>query len=398
MMGDLRVLSIFETRIPRVGSAEAVRFCRSESCNCCSSSFLIAQSSQLTDSELATATADMGGDADTASNSNAKSDNSNDAAKATEAALPDEPSAESSSQNNLIPTKPAQYSLTPTGKFDLKGAFWQSFGVIVFFEGWRAAFDPGLRWNLVHKPFFYDWWASYPTYNMHRWGDGDDFVVNDVGHPLEGGVFGRVYLQNDPKSNVVIGKHRAYWMSRLKALGWAAAWSTESEIGPISETNIGNQGGFTYVPGCGTYLFCLNNPKYPKPPTNNTGWTDFVVTPLVGMAWVLGEDTIDKYIVSPIAVNHRIIGGRILRSALEPTRSFAAIFRGQVSVGFAFAGIEFHGEHSVAFSEVVWRLGAACGGTLGDWRAVQQYEPAGAEQHVRGAGVPQEFVGTGRHL
>jgi len=223
----------------------------------------------------------------------------------------------------------ATRTIPPPAKFDLKSAFWQSFGVTFFFQAWRVAFDPGLRWNLVHKPFFHDWFASYPTYNMHRWGDGDDFVVNDVGHPLEGGVFARVYLQNDPKSNVVIGKHRAYWMSRLKALGWAAAWSTETEIGPLSETNIGNQGGFTYVPGCGTYLSCLNNPKYPKPPTNNTGWTDFVITPLIGMAWVLGEDTIDKYIVMPIAVNHRIIGGHILRSALEPTRGFAAIFSGR---------------------------------------------------------------------
>ena len=154
-----------------------------------------------------------------------------------------------------------------------------------------------MRWNLAHKPFFHDWFASYGGYNMQRWGDGDDFVVNDVGHPLEGAVFARTFLQNSPNSQVVIGKNRRYWMSRLKALGWAAAWSTETEIGPISETNIGNQGGFTYVPGCGAYLVCLNNPKYPKPPTNNTGWTDFVVTPLIGMAWVLGEDTIDKYIV-----------------------------------------------------------------------------------------------------
>ena len=137
-----------------------------------------------------------------------------------------------------------------------------------------------MRWNLAHKPFFHDWFASYGGYNMKRWGDGDDFVVNDVGHPLEGAVFARVFLQNSPNSQVVIGKNRRYWMSRLKALGWAAAWSTETEIGPLSETNIGNQGGFTYVPGCGTYLVCLNNPKYPKPPTNNTGWTDFVVTPL----------------------------------------------------------------------------------------------------------------------
>jgi hypothetical protein len=248
-----------------------------------------------------------------------------------DAPLPSDKSLESSSHASLSsvsPVVPTQ-TLTPSGKFDLKSAFWQSFGVTFTFEAWRAAFDPGMRWNLAHKPFVHDWFASYAGYNMKRWGDGDDFLVNDVGHPLEGAVFARVFLQNSPNSQVVIGKNRRYWMSRLKALGWAAAWSTETEIGPLSETNIGNQGGFTYVPDCGTYLFCLNNPKYPKPPNNNTGWTDFVVTPLVGMAWVLGEDTIDKYIVTPIAVNHRIIGGIILRSALEPSRSFAAIFSGR---------------------------------------------------------------------
>ena len=245
--------------------------------------------------------------------------------------LPSDKSNESSSRTNLVPVSPVVASQTAprNGKFDLKSAFWQSFGETFFFQAWRVAFDPGMRWNLAHKPFVHDWFASYGGYDMKRWGDGDDFVVNDVGHPLEGAVFARTFLQNSPDSQVVIGKNRRYWMSRLKALGWAAAWSTETEIGPLSETNIGNQGGFTYVPGCGAYLICLNDPRYPKPPTNNTGWTDFVITPLVGMAWVLGEDTIDKYIVMPIAVNHRIIGGRILRSALEPSRSFAAIFSGR---------------------------------------------------------------------
>jgi len=291
------------------------------------------------------------------------------------APLPDSPGQgtapfESSSRNNLLPAANASILQLqpPSEKFDFKSAFYQSLGVTVFFEAWRAAFDPGLRWNLAHKPFFHDWFASYPQYNMHRWGDGDDFVVNDVGHPLEGAVFARNYLLNDPKSFVVIGKNRRYWMSRLKALGWAAAWSTETEIGPISETNIGNQGGFTYVPGCGTYTSCLDNPKYPKPPTNNTGWTDFVVTPLVGMAWVLGEDTIDKYIVAPIAVNHRIIGGRVLRSALEPSRSFAAIFAGKFPWDLPAAESNFMVSHQSHFPKSVgdlerpplehWELGA----------------------------------------
>ncbi len=218
--------------------------------------------------------------------------------------------------------------VTKPDKFDFKGAFLQSFNENLFFDVWRVAFDPFMRYNLAHKPFFHDWFASYGGYDLHRWGDGDDFLVNDVGHPLEGAVFGRTFLIHSPRSQVVIGKNPQYWKSRLKAMAWAAAWSTQLELGPISETSFGNQGGYTYVPGCGLSASCLDKPGL-KPPTNNTGWTDFVVTPLIGTAWIIGEDTIDKYIVSPIAVNHRIFGGRILRSALEPSRSFAAIFSGK---------------------------------------------------------------------
>lgn len=215
-------------------------------------------------------------------------------------------------------------------KFNFKAAFWQSFSENFFYHVWRVASDPGMRWNLEHKPFFHDWFASYKGFDMTRWGDGDNFIVNDVGHPLEGAVFARTFLQNSPRSQVTIGNNSQYWMSRLKAMGWSAAWSVQLEIGPVSETSIGNQGGFTYVPGCGTYSSCLDNPKYKKPPTDNTGWTDFIVTPTVGTAWVISEDIIDKYLVTPIAVNHRILGGRVLRSALEPSRSFAAFFAGQL--------------------------------------------------------------------
>jgi hypothetical protein len=248
--------------------------------------------------------------------------------------LPQAPSAsktESSSRqvNNLVPTAQAQLAAPPSEKFRLKSAFIQSFNENLFFHLWRVAFDPGLRYNVAHKPFWHDYAASFSGYDMSHWGDGDDFVVNDIGHPLEGAVFARTFLQNSPRSQVIIGKNRQYWMSRLKAMAWATAWSTQLELGPISETSIGNQGGFTYVPGCGVWLSCLNNPEYHKPPTTNTGWTDFVVTPTIGTLWVIGEDTIDKYIVMPIAIKHRIFGGRILRSALEPSRSFAALFSGK---------------------------------------------------------------------
>jgi hypothetical protein len=243
--------------------------------------------------------------------------------------IPAERSSESSSQASLVSaiSLVANRPVPHSGKFDLKAAFWQSFGENLFYHVWRVSSDPEMRWNLAHKPFFHDWFASYKGYNMHRWGDGDSFVVNEVGHPLEGAVFARTFLQNSPRSQVAIGRNSRYWTSRLKATAWAAAWSVQLEIGPISETSFGNQGGYTYVPRCGRDLYCLNNPKFHKPPTNNTGWSDFVLTPLAGTAWIIGEDTVDKYIVAPVAVNHRILGGRILRAGLEPSRSFAAIFR-----------------------------------------------------------------------
>jgi hypothetical protein len=214
-------------------------------------------------------------------------------------------------------------------KFNFKGAFSQTFNENLFFHIWRVAFDPGMRYNIAHKPFFHDWFASYGGYDMHRWGDGDNFIVNDVGHPLEGAVFADSFINNSPRSQIAFGKTSRYWTSRLKAMSWATVWSVQLEMGPISETSFGNQGGFNYVPDCGVSLSCLNNPKYPKPVTDNTGWTDFVVTPIFGTVVVIGEDIAERYLVVPLAIRHPILGGRVLRSAIEPTRSFSAIFAGK---------------------------------------------------------------------
>jgi hypothetical protein len=114
-------------------------------------------------------------------------------------------------------------------------------------------------------------------------------------------------------------------------------WSTQFEVGPLSETSLGNQGGYNYVDECGTVLVCLNDPHNAAKLTNNTGWTDFIITPAVGLGWIVAEDTIDRFIVSPIARNHRILGGRVLRSALEPSRSYAAIFAGKTPWGLTAA-------------------------------------------------------------
>jgi len=213
---------------------------------------------------------------------------------------------------------------TTEDKFHWEPALLQAANMTLFAHAWRAAWDPSLRYSLAHKPFFHDWFVSYSGYDMSRWNDGDDFIVNDVGHPLGGAALGRVYLQNDDASWVQISKTRQYWGSRLKALAWMAAWSTQFEIGPLSETAFGNQGGWSYVNGCGTALSCLKHGS----PTNNTGWTDLIMTPVVGLLWILGEDIADRYIVTPIARRHHILGRGILGTALEPSRSFASMFAG----------------------------------------------------------------------
>jgi hypothetical protein len=87
----------------------------------------------------------------------------------------------------------------------------------------------------------------------------------------EARLWGAPTCKNDDASWVQISKTREYWRTRLKAFAWMAAWSKQFEVGPLSETDFGNQGGWTYVNGCGTALACLKHPEH-GPPTNNTGW------------------------------------------------------------------------------------------------------------------------------
>ena len=202
--------------------------------------------------------------------------------------------------------------------------FWratlQSFEFTMASHAIRVATDGDTANDLAHRPYFHDWFVSYQGWDFHRWGDGDDFIVNDVGHPLQGAVFSRFFLQNSPRGRgAVIGKNRDYWISRLNSMAWSAVWEFQWKLGPFSETSIGNAGGYLYYP-----------PDSHKPPTNNTGWTDLVITPVLGVVWVMGEDTLEKYVVEPVARNHRILGGKILRSALEPSKAFAALFMGKL--------------------------------------------------------------------
>lgn len=71
------------------------------------------------------------------------------------------------------------------------------------------------------------------------------------------------------------GDGRRYWMSRLRALPFSAAMSTLWTLGPASEASIGNV------------------QIHASP-----GFVDLVGTPIMGVGWMVGEDVIDRYLIS----------------------------------------------------------------------------------------------------
>ena len=207
----------------------------------------------------------------------------------------------------------------------------QSFYFLVFEHAFRAADDPFLRYLVWHKPFWHDWAASDKHYEFNRWGDGDDFIVNYIGHPMEGAVTGNIFIVNDPKGrSLTFGRSRAYWMSRLRAMAYSAVYSAQFEAGPLlSESAIGSEGGYFYRPGCDPYLTCPNAQN--KPITNNTGWVDFVITPLVGTGWIVLEDSIEAELISHYAPDRpdEPLGWKVMRSVLGPAHSMANLMAGK---------------------------------------------------------------------
>jgi hypothetical protein len=188
---------------------------------------------------------------------------------------------------------------------DWGGIVAQSAAFILVEQGYRLGTQPGTR-EALKGEFFDDWFESVKS--TKGWGDGDDFLTNYIGHPMEGSVVGNIFVQNDPGGrNQVFGWNSRYWNSRLKATAWSALYSTQFELGPISEASIGNVGHY------GGSL---------------SGYVDLVVTPLAGLGWQVGEDALDKYLIVRIETwtsNQVIL--KLTRSFLNPTRAFANMMR-----------------------------------------------------------------------
>jgi hypothetical protein len=188
--------------------------------------------------------------------------------------------------------------------FQWKPALLQSGLFLGFQHGFRLATEDATRGELK-GPFFRDW--SRSVRNLQGWDDGDPFIVNYVGHPMMGAVSGYIAVQNDPMyKRSTFGRNSRYWKSRLRALAFSTLYSTQFEIGPVSEASIGN--------------------VQLHPPEN--GMCDFVVTPTVGLGWQIAEDALDRVLVRRIESSTDAVWVRIIaRGMLNPARSFANLLR-----------------------------------------------------------------------
>jgi len=153
-------------------------------------------------------------------------------------------------------------------------------------------------------PFWRDYINS--VRGLRGWDDGDSFLVNYVGHPMQGAVSGYIQIQNDGTGRTyVFGRDARYWRSRLQAFAWAAGYSTQFELGPYSEASVGNVG--------------LNR--------GTMGWVDLVVTPTGGLGLIVLEDAIDAKLVSRWERGGGPVRARVLRTLLAPNRSLANLLR-----------------------------------------------------------------------
>ena len=153
--------------------------------------------------------------------------------------------------------------------------------------------------------FFIDWVDS--VNGLQTWSDGGKAFTNYVAHPTQGAITGYLWVHNDPKSKYLqFSRDRGYWVGRMKAMAWTAVWSTQFELGPISEASLGNVG---MKPGTAAYV-------------------DLVITPLLGTALIIEEDIVDRYIVGWVERKTTAHGWRAAaRSLFNPSRSVANLLR-----------------------------------------------------------------------
>ncbi|HWE52148.1 MAG TPA: hypothetical protein VG273_20305, partial [Bryobacteraceae bacterium] len=201
--------------------------------------------------------------------------------------------------SSILPVQPTETDRTQVS-VQWQSLIRQSLFFLGVEHGFRLVTDPQTR-EFGGGAFFSGYFNSVG--NLHGWADGDPFVVNYVGHPMQGAVSGFIWMHNDPRYRTAeFGRDRRYWTGKVRAMAFAWAYSEQFEIGPVSEASIGHVQAY-----------------YPQ-----QGFVDHVITPTVGMGWMIAEDAIDRYVIRRIESRFSNRWLRIAaRGFLNPSRTFA---------------------------------------------------------------------------
>lgn len=210
-------------------------------------------------------------------------------------------------------------------------ALFESFTFLAIEQAYVVKDD--YRWVVVENgiPFNHYWRdyrASLSTWIHSGWDDGDPILYSYVGHPIQGALTGYIQIQNDPQGrDLEFSSSKAYWWSRFKAFWWSAAYSTQWNIGPLSELTVEKYGTgklarrpWNHDGSFPCYQHCVSG----------VGQVDLVTTPVGGFAWGLTEDILDKEIarrVEGATQNHFLVD--FTRCALNPIRGGANILHGK---------------------------------------------------------------------
>ncbi|HEY7352086.1 MAG TPA: hypothetical protein VH596_04895 [Terriglobales bacterium] len=156
--------------------------------------------------------------------------------------------------------------------------------------------------------FFPEWFDCVK--NLHGWNDGDSILTNYIGHPIHSSWAGYIEIQNDSEGRYLqFDNSERYWISRLRALGWAELYEVQWHLGPLSEASIGHVG---------------------RPGTHTLGYVNIVTSAPGGLGLIVLEDWLDKRVVqSREARTNSLNKRRFYRMLFAPSKAVANLFRGK---------------------------------------------------------------------
>lgn len=212
-------------------------------------------------------------------------------------------------QSGALKGKSCRYSWGPI--------LWEMFEATAIENVGNITLDTETRHDVLTRPYWSTYIKCVHQYRYRQWSDDTPFIVHNIGHPMQGAAVYSIVAQNDPHTRgLPIANNGNYWRGKLKAMAIVTLYEIQWKIGPASEAAIGNSGLNTYF-----------TPSVHGRSTNETGFQDFVITPVYGLGWNMAEDLADRYIMPRVWRHTHNKWALTAYSVLTPCKALANVLR-----------------------------------------------------------------------